>query len=53
MYQVTKYFESGLLKGKSVTEKTIVPFELGKTYTSCTNAKTKYTITKVEKIARA
>jgi len=53
MYLVTKNFLSGPLAGKSVTEKTVVPFKLGRTYTSCTNRKTRYTITNVEKIAKA
>ena len=35
MYEITKTFTSGLLKGLTIAETTKVEFEVGKTYKPC------------------
>lgn len=47
MKTVTKKFLNGNLKGLEITEKTSVPFELGKVYKEW-SSKTKYKIIKIE-----
>ncbi len=38
MYEVTKRFTSGLMKGVTITEKTDVMLETGRTYKTCTGS---------------
>ena len=51
IYEITKNFTDGLLKGLSVTEVTNVPFKLGVQYKSF-SGKGRYVITDVKIISK-
>ncbi len=52
MYEVTKTFSSGPLKGLTITERTTVRFEVGKIYTPGPfGGLSIYTVTKVEPLS--
>jgi hypothetical protein len=51
VYEITKNFTAGLLKGISLTEMTNVPFKVGVEYTSCVG-KGRYVVTDVKIISK-
>ena len=49
MYDVTKVFVTGVLKGRELTERTTVKFVEGRTYKACVGS-SKYKVIKVEQV---
>jgi hypothetical protein len=51
IYEITKNFTAGLLKGLSVTEMTNVPFKVGVEYKNCAG-KGRYIVTDVKIVSK-